>query len=139
MLIIRERDEDVCKALRAAIQQFWASVDANTPPEPDFERDADALSLLYAYAEPGKVMDAKGNADIALQCREYKAASLLAKEADERKTVARAILLTLIGDAEKVIADGYTISAGVTAEAEISYTRKAFRAIRITQKKEAKT
>ena len=89
------------------------------------------------FAEPGKVLDAQGDDAITSICREYHEASRAEKAASDAKTTAKAKLLLAIGDAERVLANGYSVSASVTAEAEIpAYTRKAYRNIRVTAKKE---
>jgi predicted phage-related endonuclease len=135
-LIIRERDDAVCQAIRRAIQEFWRTVDAKEPPDPNFAEDADAIAKLYAYAEPGKMLDASGREDIRVLCDTYKTAAADEKDAASRKDAAKAELLTLIGDAEKVTADGYKISAGLVGPAEIAYTRAGYRLVKITKLKE---
>lgn len=137
VLIIRERDDKVCRGLQQAIKEFWRSVDAKEPPAPDFLEDADAIRMLYAYAKPGSVLEAKDNKRIADLCAECIDAMAAEKAGKERKDAAKAELLTLIGDAEKVLADGYTISAGLVGPAEIpAHTRAGYRNVRVTCKKE---
>jgi hypothetical protein len=65
----------------------------------------------------------------------YKRASDAAKAADEAKAGCKARLLTLIGDAEKVKGEHYSISAGVIGEAEIAYKRQAYRNFKINWRK----
>lgn len=136
-LLVRERDLDVSKALRAKCETFWANLDKGIMPPVELPADATIIATMYRYAEPGKILDAQGDAAITAICREYRDAAQAEKAASDAKSAAKAKLLMAIGDAERVLADGYTVSAGVTAEAEIpAYTRKAFRNIRVTAKKE---
>jgi putative phage-type endonuclease len=136
-VLVRERDHDVCKSLRAKCEAFWRDLERGTMPPVELPADAQIIAELYRYAEPGKVLDAQGNEEIAAICREYHDAGRAEKMAGEAKASAKAKLLLAIGDAERVLADGFTVSAGVTAEAEIpAYTRKAYRNIRVTAKKE---
>lgn len=132
----RRRDREVGQVLRRKIVEFWKRVDAGTPPTPDFARDAAAIAKVYGYAEPGKIFDARGDAKIATLLSRYNTAAKAEKEAKEDKDAAKAELLTLIGDAEKVIADGFRVSCGLVAPAEVpAYTRAGFRGWRVTPAK----
>jgi len=140
-LLVRERDPEVGQILEDATKAFWKDVKANRVPPIQLPQDATMIARLYAFATPDKVLDAQGDSPEAQQvtelCKEYADAGLLKAGAEERQKSAKAKLLQLIGDAERVIAgENFTISAGVVAEAEIpAYTRKAYRNFRITQKK----
>ncbi|MBK6413996.1 YqaJ viral recombinase family protein [Sphingopyxis sp.] len=136
-LLVRERDYAVCKALRAKCEKFWSDMDRGVMPPIELPADAAIIAQMYRYAEPGKVLDAQGNDEIEGICREYHEAGRAEKTASDAKSAAKAKLLLAIGDAERVLANGYSVSAGVTAEAEIpAYTRKAYRNIRVTAKRE---
>ncbi len=140
-LLVRERDPEIGQILEDATKAFWKDVKANRVPPIQLPQDATMIARLYAFATPDKVLDAQGDSPEAQQvtelCKEYADAGLLKAGAEERQKSAKAKLLQLIGDAERVIAgENFTISAGVVAEAEIpAYTRKAYRNFRITQKK----
>lgn len=146
VVIERERDEDVIKAIRAKVAAFWKTVDAGEEPEPVMPDDADAVIRLNQYAEPGKILDASNDEEIARLVTEYREAAAAEKNACEDKEVAKARLLEAIGDAEKVLLPGFTISAGMMADtpptlitAEMVGTtyggRKGYRNLRITAKK----
>lgn len=135
-MLIRERDKAVGRSLRFKIGAFWDSIIENRPPEIDFNRDAAFVAKLFGHAEPGKFIDLRDNNRAAELAAEYHAAAQDEKAAKDRKEAAKAELLTIIGDAEKAAIPGFTISAGVVAEAEISYTRKAYRNFRLTARKE---
>ena len=136
-LIKRTPDEKIIQAMREKIIRFWASIDKNHPPEPDFIKDAEFIAEIYSFAEPGSTME--GNADLDGLAMQYKEASRIAKDATDLKKSIKAELLTKIGDSEKVYSDRYTISAGVVGETEIeTYTRKAYRSFKVHFKKEKK-
>jgi putative phage-type endonuclease len=138
-LLIRERDDEVHRALRQKCERFWSDLDKGIMPPVELPADAEIIGKLYKYAEPGKVMDAQGDAEIAAILKEYAEASKAGSAAQSAKETAKAKLLMKIGDAEKVLADGFSVSAGVVAETEIeAYTRKAYRNIRVTAKKPPK-
>jgi putative phage-type endonuclease len=146
VVIERERDEDVIRAIRAKVAEFWRTVDAGQEPDPVMPDDVQAMIRLNQYAEPGKILDASSDEEIARLVEEYRQASAAEKNACEDKEVAKARLLEAIGDAEKVLLPGFTISAGMIADtpptvitAEMVGTsyggRKGYRNLRITAKK----
>lgn len=138
-IVVRERDDDVHRCIREKCEKFWEDLAKDIMPPVDLPADADIIAKLYKYAEPGKVLDAQADDAITAICREYNEASKAEKAAKDAKDTAKAKLLMAIGDAEKVLANGYSVSAGVVSEAEIpAYTRKAYRNIRVTASKAKK-
>lgn len=146
VVIERERDEDVIRAIRHRVTEFWRTVDAGQEPEPVMPADAEVLIRLNQYAEPGKILDASSDENIAMLVTKYKRAAADEKSACEDKEAAKALLLEAIGDAEKVLLPGFTISAGMIADTPptiitpemvgTSYGgRKGHRGLRITAKK----
>lgn len=113
---IRERDLAVGRAIRKAAAEFWATIEADTPPEPVFPDDADAVIAMYQYAEPGKVMDARENTELQELATEYQK---LGREAtaieDERKTI-KAKLLEAAGTASKVLLPSGSLSLSQVAD-----------------------
>lgn len=146
VVIERERDEDVIRAIRAKVAEFWRTVDAGQEPDPVMPEDAEAVIRMHQYAEPGKILDASGDEEIARLVTEYKAACVARDRADEDAKVLKAELLERIGDAEKVLLPGFTISASMIADtpptlitAEMVGTtyggRKGYRNFRINTRK----
>ena len=146
VVLERRRDDDVIRAIRGAVREFWRTVEAGHEPDPVMPADAEALIRLNQYAEPGKVLDASGDANIASLVDAYRTAKALAAEHTEDADVAKAQLLAAIGDAERVMLPGFSISAGMIADspgtlitADMVGThigaRKGYRNLRITAKK----
>lgn len=134
-LITREPDEVVIESIKNKVREFWASVREHREPVPDFGRDADTISRLYSYSEPGKIFNADER--VSRLAFEYKRAASEAKAASDRKDAAKAEILTLVGSAEKIIGEAFTISAGLTGPTRIeAYERKGFRNFKISWKKE---
>ena len=134
--IVRERNPEICEMIINKSRKFWKSIDDNIPPSPDFSHDEDTLRKLYGYAEPGKVLVADEYGRITDLADLYCQASAMAKSYEEQKKAYKNELMTLIGDAEKVVGRGFSITAGVTAPTEIAaHTRAGFRQFRIYQKK----
>lgn len=148
IIIERLRDEPVIAAIRSKIAEFWQSVDDGIEPPPLMPEDAEAVIRLNQYAEPGKIIDATGDEKIASLVARLAEANKTKKLAEEDADVAKAELLIEIGDAEKVLLQGYSISAGsvqdtlptmITAEmVGTTYGgRKGFRNCRLYPRKEA--
>lgn len=133
VLIHREPDPTVIKAIEERVAAFWDSIRRNDPPKPDFIKDAEFISKLYKYAEPGKVI--VGTPRMGEMVLEYKRLGAIAKKADEEKDGVKAELLTMIGDAEKVQGEGFSISASMIGPAHVEYDRKPFRDFRTYIKK----
>lgn len=149
VVIERLRDEPVIAAIRHRIRRFWHDLANGIEPPAVMPDDAEAVIRLNSHAEPGKILDATGDAKIATLVSEYKRLTAERDSADEAAKVIKAELMTAIGDAEKVLLDGWTISASVTAEtpptlitADMVGTtyggRKGFRNCRINKRKETK-
>lgn len=138
IVVARRRDRDVGKKLVEHVGMFWKRIEHKIDPDPDFKRDVDVIAKLYGFAEPGKILDAVGDERITALCAQYKQFADAEKNAKEEKQARKAELLTLIGDAEKVLVSGYTISCGLVGPCPVSYTREGYRNFKITAKKSAK-
>ena len=135
VLIKRESDSNVHYAIKNAVAEFWKSIEENNPPPPIFPQDSQAVSKLYGYAEPGKVLHADQAIDSL--CADYKTYANAEKESREKKESVRAQILMKIGDAEKVTGANFTISAGVIGPAQIpAHERKGYRNFKLNWKKE---
>jgi hypothetical protein len=106
-------------------------------PPVTLPEDVQIIKTLYGHAEPESVLDARGDETIKSLCAKYSVFQKAEKEAKDQKDAAIAELLMKIGTAEKVLVDGYSISAGVIGETVVEqYTRKAYRNCRIYVKKD---
>lgn len=132
-LIKREPDDEIINQIKNKVATFWDSILKNKEPSPDFEKDADFLKQIYNYAEPNKIIDADKLIDSLAQ--KYKVLSDDIKKMQKEVDATKAELLTLIGDAEKVKGEQFTISAGMVSESQVSFTRKPYRNFRISWKK----
>lgn len=137
VLIKREPDQKVIEQIRKKIGAFWDSIARNVEPSPNFGEDLDIIQRVYGIAEPGRVL--KATEEISKLASRYKSVSEIARNATEQKDAAKAELLTLIGNAEKVIGDGFSISCGMQGPVMIpAFEKKGFRMFKINFKKEAK-
>lgn len=134
-LIERRPDSTVFEAITQKVTDFWASIDSNRPPTPDFIRDADFISKIYGYADPGKILDARDDDEFGMWAHEHKRLGEEIKTMTEVRDGFKSRMLMRMQDAEKVIGEGYTISAGIVGESEIAYTRKPYRMFKPAWKK----
>lgn len=135
-MLHRQPDPEVHAAIRARVREFNKSLDENRPPKPNFHEDVDLICKLYGYSTKGKVFDARGDDRFLALAQEYEHEKELAKAADSARLAAKAEMLTLVGDAEKVIGDGWSVSASAVGSASVSYTREGYRGFRLYWKKE---
>lgn len=135
VLIKREPDTKVIKAILSKVETFWQNVEANTPPTPDFAKAAGFIAQLYAQSTAGKVLDAKGDTTLSALVKKYQEHGADEREAKALKDAAKAQLLMAIGDHEKVFGDGFTISAGTVKATRVeAFDRSAYRNFRVFEK-----
>lgn len=141
IVLPRRADQEVAEAIRAKIARFWNGLAEGRMPDITLPQDAEIIRALYKYAEPGKVLDIQGGKDpiIADLAAKHAEATQLKSAAEKHHKSTGAALLMGIGDAEKVLLDGMSVSAGTVAAAEVkAYTRASYRNLRVYTKKEAK-
>lgn len=147
VVIRRDRDDAVISAMAAKIAEFWASIASDTPPLPVMPADADAVIAMMQHADADRAIYSTAVPGIDALVAQYQQASAAAKAADDAKTSAKAEMLAAIGDASRVLGDGWTISAGTIADTPpivitqdmvgTSYGgRKGRRDFRVTTKKD---
>jgi predicted phage-related endonuclease len=136
VLLKREPQADVIDSLRSKVAAFWDRVNRGEMPPIDFARDAGFIAQLYSNAMAGKVFDARGNEEITGLALKYRELGDSAKQIESARDAIKAQLLMTIGDAEKAIADGFSITAGVVAGGHVEYECKAYRGFRVNWKKE---
>ena len=143
----RKRDRKVGKIILKANAEFWAMVEADTPPAPDFSRDAAAIARLYSHSRPGLVIEA--DEEISSLVMSYMTFQETLKHSQAKLDEYKARLLERIGEAEKVVGEGFSISAKevqpslgtLITEAMVGQTyggRKGYRTFRVNKREEKK-
>lgn len=133
--IDRAQNPKIQDAIREEAAKFWWSIDKDKAPKPDFNRDARFIMSQFASASPGSVLELAPNHEILGAVRSYIAAGQAEKDAKTAKDAAKAHILMQIGDAEKVLHENFSISAGVIKESQVpAFTRKGYRNFRINWK-----
>mgnify|MGYP000944914705 CR=1 FL=1 len=131
ILIKRTPEPSIIAAIKKRVSEFWASIDNDTPPSPNLSEDSEFIKRLYSYAEPGKIFDARSDSEIETLVKEYKELGGTIKTADERRDAIKADILMRIGDAEKVLGNGFSITAGTVGPAHVEYERSAYRMFKV--------
>ena len=128
-----ERHPGSIAAIERAVVDFWVSIREERAPTPDFQADAAAVAALYAHAGVATA-DLSANNRLPELCAAYQRAGADEKAAKGAKAAAKAEIFREIGDAAKALcSDGYTVSAGMVAGAEVAYSRKAYRAFAVNK------
>ncbi len=138
-LLERDVDPAVAEAIQVHAAKFWKSIDDNTPPDPDFNKDAEFIAKLMGYAKPGSILDAKDNTDIGSLAAEYRELGAKEKDIKATKNAIKAKLLQKIGEAEKVLGEKFTISSGMVGPSHVEYDREGYRSFRIHWRKDDKS
>ena len=130
----RKADKEIIAQIKQKIKEFWASIEANEPPPPEFEKDAAFIAQLYSFAEADKKMEA--TPEIEELAEKYKIIQAQEKSIAQAKETIKAQLLMAIGDAEKVKGDKFSISAGMIGPAKVEFERKGYRNFKVTWRKD---
>lgn len=136
IIIARLRYPDVGDSIECSVVDLFQRIKAGTPPEPEYPRDAKVICGLYGHAEPGKVYDGRADVDITALCAAYTEAHKRFTLAKEDKDVAKAKILQKIGDAERVIADGFKISAGLIGPTSYTVEKEGYRNFKVYPQKQ---
>lgn len=135
VLLKRTRHEAVILQIMKKIVAFWASVEENRPPQPNFQQDAEFIKNLYGFAEPGTLIDMTGNLKFQELAREHKRLGDIEKEAKAKRDAIKAEMLTMIGSAEKVEGGEFSISCGIISVGPVSYVRESYRNFKLSWRK----
>ena len=103
-----ERDEAFIADLTAAEAEFWALVEARTPPALEGRASADLIARLYPEAMSGATAELSAE-NVAL-LREYRKELASENAAKGRKDEIKAAITAAMGDAEIAVHDGETVA-----------------------------
>lgn len=135
ILIYRELDSAIAAEIKSRAAAFWETIESNKEPNPVFPEDSAAVISLYNHAEPNKCLLLQEGDEVIGLVERYKEASALVKAHEEAKQEIKAQILMRIGDAEKAVAKGFSISAGMVGPAHVEYDREGYRTFRVNFKK----
>lgn len=134
VLIERALDDLVAEEILKRAKRFWDRIKNQETPEPNFERDAKFIVNLMNRAKEGSVIQADANLESLVLL--YKEQSEMEKKAAAEKQAIKAQILMAIGEAEKVLGDGWSLSCGIIAGGPVSFVREPYRNFKPYFKKE---
>lgn len=113
----RLRDRDIGDSITSKIEDFWARIDANDEPEPDFEKDGDAISQLYLQDNGETIdLDEEESAEIETLCSEYANGAQMEKDGKAKKSASKASIIWKIKDYTNADLENFKISATTVQE-----------------------
>jgi putative phage-type endonuclease len=138
VVIRREANEKIRDGIRKLAAVFWQQVDTGQEPEVDWHLDAQDIIDLRQDVQDGLVYNGEGNELLDELVAAYREAGAREKAAAGDKRAAKAQILTIIGEAEKVLGLGWSISAGITQKAEHMVSATQYRNFRVNNRKGGK-
>lgn len=134
-LYFRDYDPEVGEMIEAEAFKFWQSIRDGKEPLKDFKADYKILDMVKTVTK-GAEIDLSENNRIHELCDQYIQAGEDENNAKERKEIAKAEILDIMGDAEKGTLKDFSISASYIDGKSISYYRQPYRYFKITDKRE---
>lgn len=132
VLIRREPIPSIIQDIVTRTEEFWASVDANKAPKPDFSKDSKFVAKLYSQVRPGRVANVEKDEEIAGMIGAYRRHKTRIERAEAAREEIKARILTKLGDAEKAVGKGFSISMGEVKPTRVeAYDRAGFRMFRV--------
>lgn len=136
VLIRRLPVPSVIQGIVTKAEQFWESIDANREPKPNFAKDSQFIAQLYKAVRPGSLVNLSEDNEVSEQVAEYIAQKSVIDQAQAKRDEIKAKILTKVGDAEKLIGNGFSISLGTVKGSRVeSFDRPAFRNFRVNVSK----
>ena len=144
-LIIRERNKKMGEILETKVKEFWEKVKTGTPPEIDYERDANyIIKNLCNHADPSLFLEADEDMDQLVD--DYHAINKEYVSLGKQKDSIKAQILEKSIGASKIISKYGTINCGMTKGSQGKYItqdmvgtyinpRKGFRQFKYNQPK----
>lgn len=137
VLYFRDYDAEIGAMFDEEVAKFWASIEAGEEPKADYSIDGPVLEKIRGAVQEKNTIDVSTNNRVYELVDKYKEGSALEKQGKDMKDEAKTEILDIIGTADRAIFNGGTISAGMVAACEVSYTREPYRNFRVNKKKDA--
>lgn len=139
ILIRRTPSPGVIQSIVTKAEEFWRSIEDNTPPVPNFSKDSEFITKLYQSVRPGKVVDVSKDAEVLHWVEQYQKASAAKEEAETIRQEMKARIFTKFQDAEKATADGFSLTLGLVKATRVeAFDRAAYRNFRVNVSKKSK-
>ncbi|MDX9690518.1 MAG: YqaJ viral recombinase family protein [Alphaproteobacteria bacterium] len=135
-LYFRDYDPEIGAMFDAEVARFWQSIEDGEEPKPDYSVDGAALARIRGAIVEKNTVDISESNRVPELIASYEQGAALEKEGKALKDAAKAEILDIIGNADKAVLPGYSITAGMVDGKEITYFREPYRNFRINKLKE---
>lgn len=124
----RAPHHEAWRKIERGVAEFWPTIERGEEPKPDFQRDAETVARVRAWAKKGKVAFALDNAEMNRAMWDYYTARAEEKDARQRALELKARILHQMGDAAVLVSDDWRAVTEFRPSIEVQrYTRRAFR------------
>lgn len=114
--IVRERNKKVGEAMKKRVTEFWSTIESNSPPEPNFEEDAEFIIRMYGDSNQW-VVDVSEDENIKPLVEQFWSLSVQVKDVTDLKKAVKARILDQVeGNAKKITCGDLSISCGTTKD-----------------------
>lgn len=137
VLYFRDYDPAIGAMLEREAETFWSSIANGEEPKPDYSVDGALLGKLRGAVQEKNTVDLSSNNRLHELVAIYKEGGALEKQGKEMKDTAKEEILQIVGTADKALFNGGSITAGMVAGGEVSYTREPYRMFKVNMKKAA--
>lgn len=137
VLYFRDYDPEIGAMFDAEVERFWLSIEDGEEPKPDYAIDGPMLTKLRGAVQEKNTIDISTNNRVYELIANYDEGKRLEEEGKAMKDAAKNEMLDIIGDADKALFNGGSISAGMVKGTEVSYYREPYRNFRVNKKKAA--
>lgn len=100
--MIIHRDKEIGAMLRVAVSNFWRTIELDEAPAPEFDKDGVTIKKIRSKLQPIESVDMTGNNQLYDAAARYVKARDAIKEYEEKKEMAAAEVISLIGGAKKI-------------------------------------
>jgi len=135
MVLERDFDPKIFEAIKIKSVEFWKSIESGQPPEPDLVRDSKTISLLYGSATKGKILEVGTDPFYSDLIKNYIDWRKQKKLADDHLKAIKSQILMKVGDAAKIVGDGYSVSMGEIKKDSYTVAAQSYRDFRVFEKK----
>jgi len=114
--IVRERNEKVGAAMTKRVTEFWKTQELNTPPEPNFEEDAEFIIRMYGDSNQW-IIDVSEDENIKPLVEQFWALATQVKDVTDLKKAVQARILDQVGgNCKKITCGDLSISCSTTKD-----------------------
>jgi len=121
------------KRIVEAVKAFWANVETNTEPKPDYSRDGPLIAMMWPREKPGKVIDLRGDNALPGLLEDRERWKGIAKEASGHLETINAEIADKLRDAEAALVRDWRLTYKEQHRKEYMVRATSFRVLRASK------